>query len=155
MNSLSFVQRSILGQTWQWRGNRADAGDPDFTPDDLVTQLLLARGVARDDLERHRNPTLRGFMPDPSIFRDMDVAAERLADAVQRGEQLTVYGDYDVDGATSAALLIRLFRAGHWKQAIISPTAARRLWPVRRSAGSAGRRWEQTCRHRRLRRNGL
>ncbi|HMT42650.1 single-stranded-DNA-specific exonuclease RecJ [Sphingorhabdus sp.] len=110
MNSLSFVQRSILGQTWQWRGNRADAGDPDFTPDDLVTQLLLARGVARDDLERHRNPTLRGFMPDPSIFRDMDVAAERLADAVQRGEQLTVYGDYDVDGATSAALLIRLFR---------------------------------------------
>lgn len=110
MTSLSFVQRSILGQTWQWRGNRADAGDPDFTPDDLVTQLLLARGVARDDLERHRNPTLRGFMPDPSIFRDMDVAAERLADAVLRGEQLTVYGDYDVDGATSAALLIRLFR---------------------------------------------
>ncbi|HMS19692.1 single-stranded-DNA-specific exonuclease RecJ [uncultured Sphingorhabdus sp.] len=110
MSSLHFVQRSILGQTWQWRGTRADAGDPDFTPDDLVTQLLLARGVARDDLERHRNPTLRGFMPDPSIFRDMDVAAERLADAVQRGEQLTVYGDYDVDGATSAALLIRLFR---------------------------------------------
>ena len=110
MNSLQFVQRSILGQTWQWRGNRADAGDPDFTPDDLVTQLLLARGVARDDLERHRTPTLRGFMPDPSIFRDMDVAAERLVDAVQSGEKLTVYGDYDVDGATSAALLIRLFR---------------------------------------------
>ncbi|MFN3749572.1 MAG: single-stranded-DNA-specific exonuclease RecJ, partial [Sphingorhabdus sp.] len=109
MNSLQFVQRSILGQTWQWRGNRADAGDPDFRPDDLVTQLLLARGVARDDLERHRTPTLRGFMPDPSIFRDMDVAAERLADAVQSGEKLTVYGDYDVDGATSAALLIRLF----------------------------------------------
>ena len=114
MTSLSFVQRSILGQTWQWRGGRADAGDPDFTPDDLVTQLLLARGVARDDLERHRNPTLRGFMPDPSIFRDMDAAAERLADAVERGEQLTVYGDYDVDGATSAALLIRLFgELGH------------------------------------------
>ena len=110
MNSLQFVQRSILGQTWQWRGNRADAGDPDLTPDDLVTQLLLARGVARDDLDRHRTPTLRGFMPDPSIFRDMDVAAERLADAVQSGEKLTVYGDYDVDGATSAALLIRLFR---------------------------------------------
>lgn len=110
MTSLSFVPRSILGQTWQWRGNRADAGDPDFTPDDLVTQLLLARGVARDDLERHRTPTLRGFMPDPSIFRDMDAAAQRLADAVLRSETLTVYGDYDVDGATSAALLIRLFR---------------------------------------------
>lgn len=110
MTSLSFVPRSILDQTWQWRGSRADAGDPDFTPDDLVTQLLLARGVARDDLERHRTPTLRGFMPDPSIFRDMDAAAQRLADAVLRSETLTVYGDYDVDGATSAALLIRLFR---------------------------------------------
>jgi single-stranded-DNA-specific exonuclease len=49
-------------------------------------------------------------MPDPSIFRDMDRAAERLADSVQRGEAVTVFGDYDVDGATSAALLIRLLR---------------------------------------------
>ncbi len=85
-----------------------DARDPGFAPDDLVTQLLMARGVARDDLERHRDPTIRAFMPDPSIFRDMDAAARRLADAVQAGEQITVYGDYDVDGATSAALLIRL-----------------------------------------------
>lgn len=49
-------------------------------------------------------------MPDPSIFRDMDVAADRLAQAVQSGEQVTIFGDYDVDGATSAALLIRLLR---------------------------------------------
>jgi len=104
------VENSVLGQKWLWRGNGADARDPDFTPDDLVTQLLLARGVAREDLERQRNPTLRAFMPDPSIFRDMDLAATRLADAVEAGEVLTVYGDYDVDGATSAALLIRLFR---------------------------------------------
>jgi single-stranded-DNA-specific exonuclease len=110
MNRHPFPEQSILGQKWQWRGNGADARDPDFAPDDLVTQLLLARGVARDDLERHRNPTIRGFMPDPSVFRDMDAAAERLADAVQSGEVVTVYGDYDVDGATSAALLIRLLR---------------------------------------------
>ena len=62
---------------------RAAEGDPGFSPDALVDQLLLARGVARDDLERHRQPTLRGFMPDPSLFRDMDKAAERLADAVE------------------------------------------------------------------------
>src|SRR3712207_3968874 len=49
-------------------------------------------------------------MPDPSIFRDMDKAAERLADAVEAREPVTVFGDYDVDGATSAALLIRLLR---------------------------------------------
>ena len=80
------------------------------SPDDLVDQLLLARGVARDDLERHRAPTIRGFMPDPSIFRDMDRAAARLADAVEAREAVTIFGDYDVDGATSAALLIRLLR---------------------------------------------
>ena len=49
-------------------------------------------------------------MPDPSLFRDMDKAAERLADAVEAGEAVTVFGDYDVDGATSAALLVRLLR---------------------------------------------
>jgi single-stranded-DNA-specific exonuclease len=78
--------------------------------DDIVTQMLLARGVEREDLERHRTPTLRGFLPDPSSFRDMDVAAERLAQAVMSNETVTIYGDYDVDGATSAALLIRLLR---------------------------------------------
>jgi len=81
---------------------------------DIVAQLLMSRGVAEYDLERHRNPSLRAFLPDPSIFRDMDSAAQRLAHAVETGEAVTVYGDYDVDGATSAALLIRLLRAlGH------------------------------------------
>ena len=104
------VTHSILGQPWRWRGRAADASDASFQPDDLVSQLLLARGVMREEIERHRLPTIRGFMPDPSIFRDMDRAAERLADAVEAREPVTVFGDYDVDGATSAALLIRLLR---------------------------------------------
>ncbi|MGN6497054.1 MAG: single-stranded-DNA-specific exonuclease RecJ [Tsuneonella sp.] len=111
------VERSLTGKAWLWRGGNMDvsaspgaAGDMD----DVVTQLLLSRGVARDDLARHRAPTLRAFLPDPSIFRDMDAAAERLAQAVLTGETVTVFGDYDVDGATSAALLIRLLRElGH------------------------------------------
>jgi single-stranded-DNA-specific exonuclease len=104
------VSRSILGQPWHWRGSAGDEIDGSFQPDDLVDQLLLARGVVREELERHRQPTLRGFMPDPSIFRDMDKAAERLAEAVMAGEAITIFGDYDVDGATSAALLVRLLR---------------------------------------------
>ena len=100
------VALSISGQPWRWRGLAAH----DLNQDDLVTQLLLSRGVARDALDLHRAPTIRAFMPDPSIFRDMDRAAARLADAVQRQEAVTVFGDYDVDGATSAALLIRLLR---------------------------------------------
>ncbi|APR54573.1 single-stranded-DNA-specific exonuclease RecJ [Sphingomonas koreensis] len=104
------VHSSILGQPWRWRGLAADARDPGFAPDDLVTQLLLTRGCAREELEAHRSPSIRAFMPDPSIFRDMDRAAERLADSVERREAVTIFGDYDVDGATSAALLIRLLR---------------------------------------------
>jgi single-stranded-DNA-specific exonuclease len=104
------VERSILGQPWRWRGMAADSRDG-FEPDDLVTQLLLARGVAREAIELNRAPTLRGFMPDPSIFQDMDRAAARLAEAMLAGETITIFGDYDVDGATSAALLVRLLRA--------------------------------------------
>jgi single-stranded-DNA-specific exonuclease len=105
------VSRSILGQPWRWRGTAGDAVDVGFMPDDLVSQLLLARGVGRDALELHRTPTLRAFMPDPSLFQDMDKASERIADAVEARESITIFGDYDVDGATSAALLIRLLRA--------------------------------------------
>jgi single-stranded-DNA-specific exonuclease len=104
------VSRSILGQPWRWRGSATDDRDPGFQPDDLVDQLLLARGVSREGLDSHRRPTLRAFLPDPSHFRDMDKAAARLADAVEAGEAVTIFGDYDVDGATSAALLIRLLR---------------------------------------------
>jgi single-stranded-DNA-specific exonuclease len=104
------IHHSILGQPWRWRGLASDARDPGFAPDDLVTQLLLARGCPRDALDLHRNPSIRGFMPDPSIFRDMDKAAERLADAVESAEQVAIFGDYDVDGATSAALMILLLR---------------------------------------------
>jgi single-stranded-DNA-specific exonuclease len=116
MIPVTAITRSLSGQAWRWRGgNMAMDGDgfgggQHGLGDDLVTQLLLARGVPRDDLERHRKPTIRDFLPDPSIFRDMDVAAERLAAAVTGGEAICVYGDYDVDGATSAALLILLLR---------------------------------------------
>ncbi|MEA3262146.1 MAG: single-stranded-DNA-specific exonuclease RecJ [Pseudomonadota bacterium] len=114
-SSILGIERSLTGRAWRWRGGNMDlSSSPASLDHDLVTQLLLARGVPHDDVERHRNPSLRAFLPDPSAFRDMDVAAERLAQAVLTGESLTVYGDYDVDGATSAALLIRLLRMlGH------------------------------------------
>ncbi|MGF7149628.1 single-stranded-DNA-specific exonuclease [Sphingomonas zeicaulis] len=110
MTSVLNIAHSILGQPWRWRARAADAREDAMGSDDLVTQLLLARGCPPDALEAHRAPSIRAFMPDPSIFRDMDRAAGRLADAVIAGEPVTVFGDYDVDGATSAALLIRLLR---------------------------------------------
>jgi len=99
------VEQSVTGQPWRWR---RQGGDDLGIP--LIDQLLLARGVQPDDLARHRSPTIRDFLPDPSVFKDMDKAAARLADAVEKQEAVTIFGDYDVDGATSAALLVLLLR---------------------------------------------
>lgn len=106
------VTASLSGKAWRWRGGNMELGAADVQGLDhsILDQLLLTRGVAEDDLARHARPTLRDFLPDPSTFRDMDTAAERLAHAVTTGERVTIYGDYDVDGATSAALLVELLR---------------------------------------------
>ncbi|HVM22994.1 MAG TPA: single-stranded-DNA-specific exonuclease RecJ [Sphingomicrobium sp.] len=100
------VDRSVTGQPWRWRRPPDDS----LGMDALVDELFLARGVAREDLARHRDPRIRDFLPDPSCFADMDKGAKRLADAVQGAETIAIFGDYDVDGATSAALLVLLLR---------------------------------------------
>ena len=100
------IERSVTGQPWRWRRE----AEPGLGMDGLVDELLLARGVPREDLARHRDPRIRDFLPDPSCFRDMDKGAKRLADAVQGGETIAIFGDYDVDGATSSALLVLLLR---------------------------------------------
>ncbi|MGB3739794.1 MAG: single-stranded-DNA-specific exonuclease RecJ [Pontixanthobacter sp.] len=105
------VTQSLSGKAWHWRGGNMDIGQGDAgSADDIVTQLLLSRGVPPADIDRHRQPTMRAFLPDPSIFRDMESAADRIAQAVLTQETVTIYGDYDVDGATSSALMIRLMR---------------------------------------------
>ena len=105
------VAQSLTGKAWRWRGGNMDLGRGHFGDDEaIVRQLLLARGVVSEDVPRHLSPTLRDFLPDPSEFNDMDAAADRIAQAVLSREKITIYGDYDVDGATSSALLVRLLR---------------------------------------------
>jgi single-stranded-DNA-specific exonuclease len=98
------IEKSVTGQPWKWRGGREGGMDS------LVDELLLARGVDASDLPRHRDPRIRDFLPDPAAFQDMDKGAKRLADAIHSGETIAVFGDYDVDGATSAAVLTLLLR---------------------------------------------
>jgi single-stranded-DNA-specific exonuclease len=100
------IEQSVTGQPWRWRR----PPDESLGMDTLVDELLLARGVGREDLARHRDPKIRDFLPDPSCFNDMEKGAGRLADAVGAGETIAIFGDYDVDGATSAALLVLLLR---------------------------------------------
>jgi single-stranded-DNA-specific exonuclease len=109
------VDNSLSGKAWRWRGgNMALQGGGAELDHGIVDQLLLGRGIGHEGLALHRSPNLRSFLPDPSIFNDMDTAADRIAQAILAGERITVFGDYDVDGATSAALLVRLLRSlGH------------------------------------------
>ena len=78
---------------------------------ELAARLLAGRGIALDGVAAHLAPTLRDLMPDPSALRDMDKAAERIARAIVGGERIALFTDYDVDGATSSALLLRFLRA--------------------------------------------
>lgn len=78
---------------------------------DLVGRLLAARGVEPDGVQLFLNPTLRDLFPDPSSFADMDRAAEAILDALVSGRPTAVFADYDVDGGTSSAQLVRYFRA--------------------------------------------
>ncbi|MEM6907523.1 MAG: single-stranded-DNA-specific exonuclease RecJ [Pseudomonadota bacterium] len=105
------VSKSVSGKAWHWRGGNMELdADPHSLEQDIRSQLLLTRGVPPEELARHAQPTLREFLPDPSEFQDMEQAAQRLAQAILTKEKITVFGDYDVDGATSAALLIDLLR---------------------------------------------
>ncbi len=108
------VERSLTGKRWATRlGDERQAlaiaqrhGLPD-----AICRLLAARDVALDAVGDFLEPTLRRFLPDPSHLKDMDAAVARLVHAVRTGERIVVFGDYDVDGATSSALLLRFFRA--------------------------------------------
>lgn len=108
------VERSLTGRRWRDRNlddRLAQALSQRHNLPEVVGRVLAGRGVGLDDAERFLKPTLRDWLPDPSIFRDMDLAAERLSRAIRENERVAVFGDYDVDGATSSALLRRFFRA--------------------------------------------
>ena len=111
------VTRSLTGRFWRER-----PADPDLVRrhqldlglSEPLSRALAARGVAAGDGETYLNPSLKTQFPDPSSFQDMDRAAHVLVDALERRRPLVVFADYDVDGASSAAQLVRWFRAlGH------------------------------------------
>ena len=108
------VERSLAGRRWEAR-----LGDPrlglalaqDLELPEVVGRALAARGVGLETAEAFLTPRLRDSLPDPLDLKDMDRAVERIVRAVRDGEQIAVFGDYDVDGATSAALLKRFLAA--------------------------------------------
>ena len=107
------VTRSVTGRRWVWRGGEERTAlmlAQRTGVSEVVGRLLAARNIGADDAADFLSPTLRALLPDPSVLTDMDTAASRLAHAIQTGETVAVFGDYDVDGACSAAVITLLLR---------------------------------------------
>lgn len=111
------VESSLTGRRWVWRDGAENpallrmgaaiaqrAGLPE-----IVGRLLALRGIPLEQAAHFLDPKLRALLPNPSSLQDMDKAAARMAQAVQKGETIGIFGDYDVDGACASAILASFF----------------------------------------------
>lgn len=106
------VERSVCGQRWvsrldQAAQNRALAIAQVHGLPDLLARVLAGRGVELEKAPAFLDPTIRSLMPEPFSLTDCEKAAQRLAAAVTGRERVAIFGDYDVDGASSSALMYR------------------------------------------------
>src|SRR3979490_2842326 len=102
--------RTATGNRWRCRldargAARALAITQRHQLPEMLARVLAGRDVEIDAVEDFLDPTIRKLMPDPYTVTQMEAGAKRIADAAARGEKVAIFGDYDVDGATSAALL--------------------------------------------------
>lgn len=108
------VERSFSGKRWLERpsdSRQALALSQQFQLPEIIGRFLNARGITADQVDTFLEPKLSSSLPDPAHLLDMDVGVARLIAAIQAKEKIAVFGDYDVDGATSSALLARFFKS--------------------------------------------
>lgn len=109
------VDKSARGRPWRDRLDargtaQALAIAQQHGVPEMLSRILAGRGIDAAEAEHYLDPAIRRLMPDPDTLTAMPQAAARLADAVERGESVAIFGDYDVDGATASALLARYLR---------------------------------------------
>ena len=102
------VEKSMLGRAWVASD---DSNSPFVGDDDLLRHVLVARGIAESDIPKFLNPSVKEYMPDPFVLRDMQTAVGVIVNAILNGEKIAIYGDYDVDGITSTAIFVKYLRA--------------------------------------------
>ncbi len=107
MNPQFAAERSVLNRRWALRPFEAEIPDIQDVPPGIC-EILARRGIS--DVQQFVRPTFEKSMPDPSVLSRMDEAAAAVADALARGDRIVVFGDYDVDGATSVSLVVRFLR---------------------------------------------
>ena len=105
------VEKSMLGRTWavaEYPGTDFGSG----MADNLLQTILMARGIGdMAAMEKFLNPSIKEYMPNPSVLHDMDLAAKIIADSILNGEKIAIYGDYDVDGITSTAIFVKYLQS--------------------------------------------
>ena len=107
MNSLS-----ISGKNWILKKYNQDEiifFKDNFSLDETISKLLSIRKVKKEDIVSFLNPSIKNFLPNPNIITDMEKSTKRLIKSIQNKEKVGIFGDYDVDGATSTALLGKYF----------------------------------------------
>ena len=120
------VTSSISGQAWVERldnqsRNTALAISQTLDLPELVGRVLAGRGVEFEEAAQFLEPTIRDLMPDPNVLTDMEKAANRIASAIEKREQVAIFGDYDVDGAASSALMSKFLKHHGIKNEIYIP----------------------------------
>src|SRR5215210_2057328 len=117
------VEQSACGRAWRDRLDEAGAARAlaiaqRHNLPELLARILAGRDVELNQVEAYLGPSIRALMPDPHVLTGMQEAAERIADAIVSGQKISIFGDYDVDGAASTALLARFLRAAGQDAAI-------------------------------------
>ncbi|MAI06428.1 MAG: single-stranded-DNA-specific exonuclease RecJ [Alphaproteobacteria bacterium TMED87] len=111
LNSLN-IDKSFLGKSWvnfSFDDISIREIKNSFNVSELLASILSLKGFDSIELKNFLDPKIRNLMPDPNLFSDMSKAVDRIVLAIQKNEKICIFGDYDVDGATSSALLISFF----------------------------------------------
>jgi len=120
------VKSSVSGQAWVERldgksRNTALAISQTLDLPELIGRVLAGREVELDDAEKFMAPAIRDLMPDPNVLTDMNIAADRIPDAITQKQQVAIFGDYDVDDAASSALMSKFLSHHGIKSEIYIP----------------------------------
>ncbi len=116
--------QSVTGKKWVYKNyNNQDINfyKDNFFLDEIVSKLLAIRKIKKEELQNYLNPTIKNILPNPSSLKDMNKSIERTTNAIINNEKIGIFGDYDVDGATSTALLGNFFQEINHKYEVHIP----------------------------------
>ena len=105
--------KSVLGKEWiikEFKEEEVNFLKENFFLDDVISKLLVLRKIKKEDVNTYLNPSIKNSMPSPFLLKDMDKAVKRTVNSIVKNKKIGIFGDYDVDGATSTAILGKFFK---------------------------------------------